>query len=268
MTFLYPPDRLAAAQLLAREKHIRRSGLTARYKNKHDCFKRRFRLVRSPAKLTSMQRPARTNGMAPTLQSLKSAQTRAKLIEATIRCIVRLGYANTTTPQVAAEAGLSRGAMLHHFENGAALIKAAIVELHEKRLRAFRRAADTEDHDTATLVRTYWKQVQKPAFIAFHELALAARSNADLARILQPLQIEFRERFNQQAVQLFPEWLADRRSFDLAMAFSQTMLEGMAIQVLTGAMDMDMVEPMLKLVEEKIEGMNPALRPIEMAQAS
>jgi AcrR family transcriptional regulator len=54
----------------------------------------------------------------PTQQALKSAQTRARLIEATIRCIVKLGYAGTTTPQVAAEAGLSRGAMLHHFEGG------------------------------------------------------------------------------------------------------------------------------------------------------
>lgn len=218
-------------------------------------------MARGSVKAGSAERPARPPGMAPTLQSLKSAQTRAKLIEATIRCIVRLGYANTTTPQVAAEAGLSRGAMLHHFENGAALIKAAIVELHEKRLRAFRRAAETDNHDTATLVRTYWKQVQKPAFIAFHELALAARSNADLARILQPLQIEFRERFNQQAVQLFPEWHADRRSFDLAMALSQTMLEGMAIQILTGAIDSAMVEPLLTQLEQQIRDMNPALHP-------
>src|SRR3546814_7410986 len=75
--------------------------------------------------------------------------------------------------------------MLHHFENGMALIKAAIIELHEKRLRAFRRAAETDQHDPATLVRTYWRQLQKPAFIAFHELALAARTHADLARILQ-----------------------------------------------------------------------------------
>ncbi|WP_380875974.1 AcrR family transcriptional regulator [Sphingomonas sp. DBB INV C78] len=196
----------------------------------------------------------------PTLQSLKSAQTRAKLIEATIRCIVKAGYANTTTPQVAAEAGLSRGAMLHHFENGSTLIKAAIVELHEKRLRAFRRAADTENHDTATLVRTYWKQLQKPAFVAFHELALAARTDPELARILQPLQVEFRERFNAQAVLLFPEWQGDRRSFDVAMTLSQVMLEGMAIHLLTGAMDEQMVEPMLVVLEEKIRAMNPALK--------
>jgi AcrR family transcriptional regulator len=151
--------------------------------------------------------------------------------------------------------------MLHHFENGAALIKAAIVELHEKRLRAFRRAADTETHDTATLVRTYWKQLQKPAFVAFHELALAARSNVELAHILQPLQVQFRDRFNQQADSLFPEWHPDRDRFHLAMTLSQTMLEGMAIQRLTGAMDDAMVEPMLILLERQVASMNPALHP-------
>jgi AcrR family transcriptional regulator len=192
---------------------------------------------------------------APTQQSLKSAQTRARLIDATIRCIVKFGYANTTTPQVAAEAGLSRGAMLHHFENGAALIKAAIVELHQKRLRAFRRAAETNEHETSTLVVTYWRQLQKPTFVAFYELALAARTNPDLARILQPLHIEFREKFNSQAVQLFPEWQNDPVSFELAMTLSQTMLEGMAIHLLTGAIEEDMIEPMLRLLEQQIRVM-------------
>ena len=192
---------------------------------------------------------------APTQQSLKSAQTRARLIDATIRCIVKFGYANTTTPQVAAEAGLSRGAMLHHFENGAALIKAAIVELHQKRLRAFRRAAETNEHETSTLVMTYWRQLQKPTFVAFYELALAARTNPDLARILQPLHIEFREKFNSQAVQLFPEWQNDPVSFELAMTLSQTMLEGMAIHLLTGAIEEDMIEPMLRLLEQQIRVM-------------
>src|SRR3546814_335578 len=97
-----------------------------------------------PAPASRVAKGRTANG--PTQQALKSAQTRARLIDATIRCIVKYGYSNTTTPRVAAEAGLSRGAMLHHFENGGALIKATIVELHEKRLRAFRRAAETNDH--------------------------------------------------------------------------------------------------------------------------
>ncbi len=193
----------------------------------------------------------------PTQQSLKSSQTRARLIEATIRCIVKYGYSSTTTPQVAAEAGLSRGAMLHHFENGAALIKAAIVELHEKRLRAFRRAADLDHNDVGALVGAYWRQVSKPTFVAFHELALASRSNADLARILKPLQQEFRERFNAQAVMLFPEWHGHEQRFRLAMALSQTTLEGMAINRLTGAFDEEMVGPMLAYLENQIRKLNP-----------
>lgn len=213
------------------------------------------------ARSASATRSAKTpSANGPTQQSLKSAQTRARLIDATIRCIVKFGYANTTTPQVAAEAGLSRGAMLHHFENGSALIKATIVELHEKRLRAFRRAAEVTEHEPATMVNTYWRQLQKPAFVAFHELALAARTNADLARILQPLQIEFRQKFNAQAVQLFPEWQDDPVSFELAMTLSQTMIEGMAINLLTSAIDESMVEPMLRLLEQQIRLMKPANR--------
>ncbi len=60
---------------------------------------------------TARSAPAGRNGR-PTQQALKSAQTRLQLIEATIRCLIQFGYANTTTPRVAVEAGLSRGAML------------------------------------------------------------------------------------------------------------------------------------------------------------
>ncbi|WP_159982241.1 MULTISPECIES: TetR/AcrR family transcriptional regulator [unclassified Novosphingobium] len=205
---------------------------------------------RAAAKAPPRTASAKTSGN--TLQATKAAQTRSRLIDATVRSLVKHGYANTTTPRVAQEAGLSRGAMMHHFENGAALIKATIVELHEKRLRAFRRAAEKPEHDVDTLVETYWGQVQKPAFIAFHELAMAARTDKDLAGIMLPLQEEFRERFNAQAEVLFPEWRVDPVGFDLAMNLSVTILEGMAIAVHTGAMDPVKVPAMLTHLESQI----------------
>lgn len=194
-----------------------------------------------------------------TLQAAKAAQTRKRLIDATVRCLVKYGYARTTTPRVAEEAGLSRGAMMHHFENGAALIKATIRELHEKRLRAFRRAAGETEHDVDNLVETYWAQVQKPGFIAFHELAIAARTDKDLAGIMEPLQEEFRDRFNTQAESLFPEWRSSPEKFDLAMRLSQTILEGMAIQLQTGAMSADQVPPMLNHLENQIRALMPPM---------
>lgn len=194
----------------------------------------------------------------PTMQALKSAQTRARLIDATIRVLVRSGYSRTTTPQVAIEAGLSRGAMLHHFDNGISLIKATIIHLHERRLRAFRRAAERSALDHKAMVRTYWRQIQKPAFIAFHELAVAARTNSDLAAVLMPLQVEFRDRFNHLAVALYPEWQASPERFALAMAVSQATMEGMAVNLLTGAMDAALVEPLLDSLEEQIHALSPA----------
>lgn len=194
---------------------------------------------------------------APTRQSIKSAQTRGRLIEATIQCLVKVGYARTTTPLVAAEAGLSRGAMLHHFENSATLIRATIVELHERRLRAFRRSSQAGDHEPATMVYAYWKQVQKPAFLAFQELAMAARTDENLAEIMRPLQTEYRERFMSEAIALYPEWHSAPEEFAKAIALSQTLMEGMATSLSTGSLEQDMVPHLLKMLEAKILEMRP-----------
>ncbi|MEE4453697.1 TetR/AcrR family transcriptional regulator [Novosphingobium resinovorum] len=215
----------------------------------------RKRTERAPARTSTRKSPAEGG---PTRQSLKSAQTRGRLIEATIQCLVKVGYAGTTTPLVATEAGLSRGAMLHHFENSATLIRSTIVELHERRLRAFRRSSETTEHEPATMVNAYWKQVQKPAFVAFHELAMAARTDAELAQIMRPLQVEYRERFNAEAIALFPEWQSAPEQFAQAMALSQTLIEGMATNLMTGALDEAMVPTLLKLLEDKIRAMRPA----------
>jgi len=199
---------------------------------------------------------ARTS-FEPTQQALKSAQTRARLIESTIRCLIKHGYAGTTTPKVAAEAGLSRGAMLHHFESGGALMEATIGELLDRRLRAFRRAAANPGDDVRTLVRTYWKQLLSPTFVAFVELAIAARTDGKLARILEPAQAEFRERWYELAVQLFPQWQNDRTAFNLALALTQNTVEGMAINRLIHGCDEAMIDPVLDNLEAQIIALRP-----------
>jgi AcrR family transcriptional regulator len=205
-------------------------------------------------------KPATTRSAEPTHQALKSAQTRARLIEATIRCLLKFGYSGTTTPKVAAEAGLSRGAMLHHFENGGALMQATIAELLDRRLRAFRRAVANPSNDVRTLVRTYWKQLLSPAFAAFIELAIAARTDKNLARILEPAQTDFRERWYELAVQLFPAWQQDRAAFDLALALTQNTVEGMAINRLIHGCDESMIDPVLDNLEAQIIALRPDSR--------
>ena len=193
----------------------------------------------------------------PTLQAVKSAKTRARLIDATIRCLVKHGYSKTTTPKVALEAGLSRGAMLHHFDSGRQLMQATLVELNKKRLRAFRRAAETKDHNVRTLVRAYWAQLLRPTFIAFHELATAARTDKELAETLDPVRVEFRERWHELAIELFPEWRQDLRRFDLSLALCQNLLEGMALNRLTNGVEERDIEAVLVHLEQQILELRP-----------
>ncbi len=169
-------------------------------------------------------------------QAQKSASTRNQIIEAAIRCFVDLGYSRTTTTLIAEKAGLSRGAMLHHFPAKKDVVRAAIEYLHAKRLKAFRRSmakvAPDGDHIRQG-VEGYWAHVKHPMFVAFFELAVAARTDPELAEILRPVQESFEREWYAVSLELFPEWREKGAKFDLAFDLSRYVLEGMAIAFLT-----------------------------------
>ncbi len=66
-------------------------------------------------------------------QQERSRATQARLLEATVDCLVEHGWSGTTTTVVAARAGVSRGAQLHHYPTRAALVTAAVGHLAERR---------------------------------------------------------------------------------------------------------------------------------------
>src|SRR5262249_61236914 len=62
-------------------------------------------------------------------QAQRTAATRAALLEATVDCLVSRGFDGTTTTEVAHRAGVSPGALLHHFPAKAELLCAAVGHL-------------------------------------------------------------------------------------------------------------------------------------------
>ncbi len=193
-------------------------------------------------------------------QAQKSASTRKLIVEAALQCLIKYGYSQTTTPRIAQEAGLSRGAMMHHFSNRLTVIQAAIEHLHSKRLRAFRRAVsslpDNQPHLHDAL-EAYWRHATHPLFVAFHELAVAARTDRDLEKILKPAKEAFYREWYKLAVDLFPEWQADKKSFDLALNLVQATLEGMALSRLSATVDPAAEERLFAYLEDCLRNLMP-----------
>ena len=212
------------------------------------------------ARLSDDKTPDKASGMTSgeasdktsdkTWQQTKSEKTRGLILEATIECFFNLGYASTTTEKVAKAAGVSRGAMLHHFPSRRDLVGAAIRYLNEKRLQLFveqelniQEGAEHSKIDEG--IDAYWEQLHSPLFTVFHELQVAARTDADLRELLEPALQEFDESWRKVSESVFPD-LARSEEFATANLLTLFLLEGMAIRGITTGEVPERMVPWLK----------------------
>lgn len=115
---------------------------------------------------------------------VRRAATRAKILDAAVRCLAEFGYAATSTPLVANLAKVSRGSLLHQFPTKVDLILA--VAAHASRAQgAFIRdrvlAKPIGRERFIGGVDAVWQALKRPEAIALTEITLAARSDPELA---------------------------------------------------------------------------------------
>lgn len=78
------------------------------------------------ASATSASRRPSSTGPRRRTQAERSEETRTRILKAASNLIRKRGYARFRTAEVSAEAGLSRGAQLHHFPTKDALVVATL----------------------------------------------------------------------------------------------------------------------------------------------
>ncbi|MGN0065805.1 MAG: TetR/AcrR family transcriptional regulator [Nocardioides sp.] len=124
-------------------------------------------------------------------QEERTRAMRARLLEATVQCLVEVGYTGTSTTLVSQRAGVSRGAQLHHFPTKADLVVAAVEHLTEARgaeLAAALALIPAGPGRTRAVLQVLGEHFSSDVFSAALELWVAARTDATLLEAVGPLE--------------------------------------------------------------------------------
>jgi len=143
------------------------------------------------------------------------AVTRKAIIDATIDCLVKDGYAALTTRRVADRVGIAQSTVMHHFETREALLVEAVIEvalrLAEQALERIDLAAlRTPEHREAVLDEA-WVEFTSPQALAAAQLWAAVWNEPELTPVLRELEQRLSEIILNTSTALFPELLDDPR---------------------------------------------------------
>lgn len=141
-------------------------------------------------------------------QAERRARTRKALLEAAIELLAEAGYASVTTRAVARRAGVTPGALQHHFDGRADLVSAAAehlrIELTRELVARTPTAGRTERELAEELLDGLWELHRGPLMVAVAELLVAARTDAELRARLAPMQEQAVAATGAVAAHLFP----------------------------------------------------------------
>ncbi len=120
----------------------------------------------------------------------RSATTRKQILEATIQCLETGGYGAVTNIKVADAAGVSRGAMMHHFPTRQALIVALVEHAHEKlnQIRAEEMEKFPAGLPRFRAIMDFSLVTQRmPEGMALNEIRIGSRSDPEIRDVVTPM---------------------------------------------------------------------------------
>ena len=144
-------------------------------------------------------------------------------------CLAEEGYAAATTSRIQARAGVSRGSLLHQFPAKDDLLVAAVQHL------AAARTGDLDSHPERTVgdidasIEALWETLHGPLFAATLELWVAAKNNAELARVLAPQEHEMGRSIRAAIAEMFGPELASHERFGDFVALLLNGMRGVAL---------------------------------------
>jgi len=166
-------------------------------------------------------------------QDEKTAETRRRLLDAAIVCLIERGYANTTTSEIAERAGLSRGAQLYHFPKKEELLTSAVEHLFELMFNEMKENVGrlTNENDRrAMAIDLLWEGANSRFMSAWIELVVASRTDSYLRESVSAANDRSTRFIERSFKELFPRPDTANPDYELIPHIVALILEGMALE--------------------------------------
>jgi AcrR family transcriptional regulator len=162
----------------------------------------------------------------------KGLRTRQRVLDAAIVCLVRDGYAGTTTVRIAEVAGVSRGALLHQFQTREELVAAAVEHL------ALRRTAELAGREgelpagrarVGAALDLMWEVTSGDLYGATLELWTASRTDPALQVRVDAVERRLGREVRELAGRLLGGEIAARAGFFDRVQFALGVMRGISL---------------------------------------
>lgn len=157
---------------------------------------------------------------------------RWRLCEAAARRITESGYHKTSIAQIVQDAGVSQGALLHHFPAKEDLVAATAAFLLDRSVKWFARAKKSlvgNPQGFAEVIRKSWReQFQSGDYAALLEILIAARTEPSLKDRVEPALRDWRKKVDAELSELLPGDIR-RKQLEAILTISRCLMTGLVV---------------------------------------
>ncbi len=165
-------------------------------------------------------------------QEERRRQTQASVLDACVEVLLDRGFSGLTTTEVAARAGVSRGALAHYFRTRDDLVIGAMEHAMELGNRTSLANAERARH-TDDPIRAFIDDAERffldTSYVAMMQLVLASRTHTVFGKAFYDLVTEWRANINDIWLETFADVGIPREQSWQILHFTNNMLRGLAL---------------------------------------
>ena len=138
--------------------------------------------------MATQKKPKKTPQPPRRKQEERSATARAKLISSAITLFCERGFSRTATADIASLAGLTRGAIQHHFASRQELVTSILLDVEARVIESFSAAAPKPnvgiEERIDILIDGLSKVSQSQVYLAAMDIWFTSRSDPELSEVV------------------------------------------------------------------------------------